>query len=103
MEDSLLHDVKEVYDDRKPKVRALLAVNPTCYINTGRNYELEAKQEYLNKIEVAKKKPSLQEGYIRLFGGETDNALAAVGREKGAGKRIFAEAPRPRPNDHSNG
>lgn len=43
---------------------------------------------------MAKKTISLHDGYVRLFGGDTDNVEASMGYYKKAGKRIFDEPAR---------
>ena len=51
------------------------------------------------KTQVASKKTmNLQDGYVRLFAGDSEHVKASMGESKKLGKRIFDD-PKPKAND----
>lgn len=100
MQASLLHTVEEVNPDRKTRNQQALPVNPMRY-NPHKTAVEKKTAAYWDtgKTQVASKKTmNLQDGYVRLFAGDSEHVKASMGESKKLGKRIFDD-PKPKAND----
>jgi len=68
-----------VHDGRSPRKVQELAVNPCRVDAMGLSFQSAAPTDSSG---LRKKKVTLQEGYVRLFGGASDNPSSAMGIEK---------------------
>merc|ERR1711935_572392 len=98
MSASLLHSIQEIKDNRKTKPRALLPTNPTK-IRRGSSPSPDMIGDFkvypYTATQAEKKKTiSLNDGYVRLFGKDTENVKESVGADRPTGKRQYDEPPR---------
>lgn len=88
MQESLLHSIKPVQDGRSPRRQQNMPVKPNQQDAMSLSFQVPGTADE----GARKKKVTLQEGYIRLFGQQTEDrhVQGAMGASKQLGKRIFA-------------